>query len=250
MTPTRLPTPEPSTEGTVDHRHLHDKDGSNPDNAIEHYQSQLLTTSLRPHFDLGCSDGRFFVGEDVGIYWKLTTPVLEGFVSPDWYFVPGVPAILDGTSRRPYFLSQEEVSPVLVIEYVSGDGGEERDRTPETGKFWVYEQALRVGSYVIYDSKVPLIEVYQLDRGRFSRIVANKKGRYLIPPLGIQFGLHRAIYQGVSLDWLRAWDNVTGVIFPDADEREEMYRKQADEAAQRADSIVQSLQDMGTDPDA
>ena len=41
--------------------------------------------------------------------------------------------------------------PVLMIEFVSGDGREERDTTPNSGKFWVYERGIRAAYYAIYE---------------------------------------------------------------------------------------------------
>ena len=46
---------------------------------------------------------------------------------------------------------KEILAPTIAIEFVSGDGSEERDSTspflnPEAkaGQFWVYEQAIRI----------------------------------------------------------------------------------------------------------
>ena len=41
-----------------------------------------------------------------------------------------VPRLLDGQMRRSYVLWIEGATPLVVLEYVSGDGIEERDRTP------------------------------------------------------------------------------------------------------------------------
>ena len=48
-------------------------------------------------------------------------------------------------------LWQEIIPPLIVLEFVSGDGSEERDKTPWTGKFWVYEQVIRPAFYGIYE---------------------------------------------------------------------------------------------------
>ncbi len=233
-----VPPPLAFSEEFVDHRHLPDTDGSISNNSTEHSQSSILTSSLWPLLEERLPGGRFFVGQDVGIYWRLTMPVLDGCKSPDWYLVPGVPGMINGTFRRSYVMWKEKVSPLLVVEYVSGDGKEERDRTPDRGKFWVYEQAVRAANYVIYDSQIPLIEAYHLDGDRYAPIEANAARRYPIAELGIEFGLRRARFRGVDLDWLRVWDSTTETMVLDVEERGEMYRKQADEAAQRADSIV------------
>lgn len=62
---------------------------------------------------------------------------------------------------------QELIAPVIVIEFVSGDGQEERDKTPYKGQFWVYEQAIRVPFYAIYEVEKSSVEVYHLLEGLF-----------------------------------------------------------------------------------
>jgi Uma2 family endonuclease len=57
---------------------------------------------------------------------------------------------------------QELIAPLIVLEFVSGDGTEERDTTPMSGKFWVYEQAIRVPFYGIYDVERSRVELYHL----------------------------------------------------------------------------------------
>jgi len=250
MTPAIATPAEAFTEANIDHRHLPDTDGLPLTNATEHSQSQLLTSSLRPRLEEWSPGGQFAIGEDVGIYWRLTKPVLNGCKSPDWSYVPGVPFMLNGIPRRSYVLWKEKVPPLLLIEYVSGDGSEERDRTPNTGKFWVYEQAIRGKYYVIYDSQIPSIEAYVLDGVRYAPIAANAAGRYPIADLGIEFGLHRAVFRDVDLDWLRAWDSATGTMLPDADERAAEAIEQRDAERKRADLLAQRLRDMGIDPDA
>jgi hypothetical protein len=55
-------------------------------------------------------------------------------VASDWFYVSNVPRTRDGQMRRSYVLWQEWVAPLLVLEFVSDNGDEERDRTPHTGK--------------------------------------------------------------------------------------------------------------------
>jgi Uma2 family endonuclease len=249
MTPAIATPSEAFTEANIDHRHLPDTDGLPLTNATEHSQSQLLTSSLRPRLEERSPGGQFAIGEDVGIYWRLTKPVLNGCKSPDWSYVPGVPFMLNGIPRRSYVLWKEKVPPLVLIEYVSGDGSEERDRTPNAGKFWVYEQAIRGKYYVIYDSQIPSLEAYVLDGGRYALIAANAAGRYPIGDLGIEFGLHRAVFRDVDLDWLRAWDSATGMMLLEADERADEAAKQLDAERKRAALLAQRLRDLGIDPD-
>jgi hypothetical protein len=57
---------------------------------------------------------------------------------------------------QPYVLWREFIAPLIALEFASGNGEEERDRTPlsvspegaltKPGKFWVYEQIIRIPS--------------------------------------------------------------------------------------------------------
>src|SRR5262245_37144219 len=138
------PVVAPAEPGDVlpDHTQLPDKDGTFVRNFQENPQSTLLTGCMRPRLHQLHPDGQFCIGCDSGIYWRHTQPPLDGCKAPDWFYVPGVPPMLGGQFRQSYVLWQEAVRPLLIVEYASGDGSEERDATPYRGKFWLYEQAL------------------------------------------------------------------------------------------------------------
>ena len=153
-------TPELTTTSLPDHTQLPESDGTFVKNFQEHPQSILLTDSIRPVLQQLHPDSQYCIGQDCGIYWRLTDPPEKGAEAPDWFYVPNVPPLLKGQVRRSYVLWQEYVAPLIVLEFVSGDGKEERDKTPplppeeegerKVGKFWVYEQAIRVPFYGIY----------------------------------------------------------------------------------------------------
>ena len=100
------------------------------------------------------------IGQDCGIYWRETDPLERGAEAPDWFYVPDVPPRLGNQIRRSYVLWREYITPIIALELASGDGGEERDRTPlarsemresgKPGKFWIYEQVMRIPYYGIY----------------------------------------------------------------------------------------------------
>src|SRR4051794_8678557 len=133
MNPPSTLAPDPSVVTLPDHMQLPEKDGTFVRNFQEPPQSTLLSGSLFPRLVVLYGYGRFCIGCDSGIYWRYTQPVLDGCKAPDWFLVPGVPAMLEGQFRRSYVLWQEAVRPLLVIEYVSGDGSEERDTTLTKG---------------------------------------------------------------------------------------------------------------------
>lgn len=144
-----------------DHTQLPESDGSIVQNFQEHPQSILLTESIWSVLQQTHPDGQYCIGQDSGIYWRITDPPLNGCKAPDWFYVPNVPPMLNGQIRRSYVMWQELIAPLIVLEFVSGDGTEERDTTPMSGKFWVYEQAIRVPFYGIYEVERSRVEVYE-----------------------------------------------------------------------------------------
>lgn len=105
-------------------------DGKFVKNLQEHPQSILLTDSIQPVLKQRHPDGHYCIGQDSGIYWRLTAPPKNGAEAPDWFYVPNVPPTLNGQMRRFYVMWKEIVAPLIVLKFVSGSGEEERDKTP------------------------------------------------------------------------------------------------------------------------
>jgi Uma2 family endonuclease len=203
----------------LDHKQLPDSDGTFVKNFQEHPQSIVLTSSIEPVLQKLHSDGRYCIGQDSGIYWRLMEPPEKGAESPDWFYVPNVSPLLDGEYRRSYVLWKESVAPLIAIEFVSGNGSEERDATPpseteKAGKFWVYEQAIRIPFYVIFDAWRDRLEAYQLVNGRYAKMQPNERGHFAISPMGVELGLQQA----GTTTWLRWWDE-SGNLLLTGDER-------------------------------
>ncbi|WP_404785016.1 Uma2 family endonuclease [Altericista sp. CCNU0014] len=228
-----------------DHTQLPESDGTFVKNFQEHPQSILLTESLRPVLEQRHPDGQYCIGQDSGIYWRLVDPPEKGAESPDWFYVPNVPPTLDGKLRRSYVLWKEYVAPLIAIEFVSGDGSEERDRTPPSqsegnrvGKFWVYEKAIRIPYYAIYEAEKAQVEVYHLQDDTYQPIAANERGHYPIPPLGIELGIWQGRYQNAELAWLRCWDG-SGNLLLHGEEQAIQERQRAEQERQRAEQEQQ-----------
>lgn len=223
------------------HKDLPEEDGTFVKNFQEHPQSILLTDSIWPVLEKLHPDGQFTVGQDSGIYWRITDPPLRGAISPDWYYVPNVPPTLDGEMCRSYVMWQEFVSPLIIIEFVSETAGGERDRTPETGKFWIYEKRIRPAFYAIYDVKQGMVDAYHLVEDTFQPIAPNERKHFPIPRMGVELGIWRGEYKGVKLPWLRWW-NAEGTLLPTPEER-------ADQETQRAEKLAAKLRELGINPD-
>jgi Uma2 family endonuclease len=217
------------------HKDLPSEDPSVVKNLNEHPQAVLLTVSIEPHLQRLHPDGRYAIGQDSYIYYDDLDPPAAGAKAPDWFYVPNVPPLLQGELRRSYVLWRELVAPVIVIEFVSGDGREERDRTPNGGKFWAYEQAVRAEFYAILDPFRVTLEVYRLVNDRYELVAANERGHYPIDPLGVELGLWRGLFLNMDISWLRWWD-ADGTMLPTPEER--------------AERLAAKLRELGIDPDA
>lgn len=223
-----------------DHTQLPESDGTFVENFQELPQSILLTESIEPILQQLHPDGQYAIGQDSGIYWRLTDPPERGAEAPDWFYVPNVPPSLDGQMRRSYVLWQEIVSPLIALEFVSGNGEEERDRTHYEGKFWVYEQAIHIPFYGIYEVTRASVEVYHLVEGRYSLLPANDRGHYPIPPLGVELGIWQGRYKNVEFPWLR-WDREDNLLLT-GEER-------ADRAERENALLREQLRALGIEPE-
>lgn len=246
-----------------DHTQLPESDGTFVKSFQEHPQSILLTSAIRPVLET-LHEGQYCIGQDCGIYWRLIDPPEKGAEAPDWFYAPNVPPLLDSKTRRSYVMWKELVAPLIAIEFVSGNGSEERDATPprkrqvtspsqtkdtKAGKFWVYEQGIRIPFYAIYEVKKAGVEVYELAGGRYQKCEANDRGHYPIPPMGVELGIWQGNYLGDQpLPWLRWWDS-EGNLLPTSDDRAEQEKQRADYEKQRAERLAAKLRELGIDPD-
>ena len=230
-----------------DHTQLPDSDGKPVENFQEHPQSLLLTDSVLPVLRERHPDGQFAIGQNSGIYWRLTDPPLNGCKAPDWFYVPGVPPVLEGEARRSYVLWQEIIPPLVILEFVSGDGSEERDRTPWQGKFWVYERAIRPAFYGIYEVDPGRVEMYRLIEGRFVPMEPNTRGHFEIPPMGVELGIWRGRFVNMELPWLRFWD-LDGNLLLTGHERADAEHQRAEAQRLRAERLAQQLRSLGVEP--
>ncbi len=277
----------PTLLSLPDHKQLPESDGTFVKNFQEHPQGIVLTSSIEPILQKLHPDGRYCIGQDSGIYWRMTEPPEKGAEAPDWFYVPNVPPFLDGEFRRSYVLWKEFVAPLIAIEFVSGNGLEERDTSPppekdvadektgkkkSVGKFWVYEQAIRIPFYAIFEPWKNSIEVYHLIDGRYEKIQPNDRGHFAITPMGVELG----IKEDAGISWLRWWDE-SGNLLLTGDERavkaelivdrERLAKEQAElkqteaelrqvqaeqkqaQAEQKAQRLAERLIAMGIDPD-
>jgi len=237
-----------------DHTQLPESDGTFVKNFQEHPQSIILTDSIGPILEQRHPDGRYAIGQDCGIYWRETEPAEKGAEAPDWFYVPGVPAKVNGQTRRSYVLWKEHLAPLIAIEFASGNGSEERDKTPlyneagevqNPGKFWVYERIIHILFYGIFEIKTNKLEVYHLADGCYQEIAPNERGHYPIGPLGVELGLWEGSYQNQTQIWLRWWD-LDGNLLLIGSERAEIEKHRAEQAEIQLEQAETQLEQVET----
>lgn len=234
-----------------DHTQLPESDDGFVKNFQEHPQSLILTDSIGPILQQRHPDGQYAIGQDCGIYWRETEPAEKGAEAPDWFYVPNVPPNLDGQIRRSYVLWREHIAPLIALEFASGNGDEERDSTPlsrtdeglltKPGKFWVYEQVMRIPYYGIYEINSGRLEVYRLIDGYYRLLELNEQGHFAIVLLGVELGLWQGSYQNQEMLWLRWWDE-EGNLLLIGDERAELERLRGEQQREIAESAEQARQ--------
>jgi Uma2 family endonuclease len=261
MTQTPIPSSDRSSnveviKGFPDHTQLPDRDNNFVKNFHEHPQSVLLTDSLTDYLIERHPEGDYAIGQDCGIYWRETDPPERGAEAPDWFYVPGVPAQLDGQIRRSYVIWREFVTPMIVLEFASGDGSEERDRTPYKGKQWVYETVIRPSYYGILSITTGKLEMFHTGDRQANPIQPDAQGRYFLPLMGIAIGVWEGAYQNQQGKWLRWW-NADGSLLLTGQEKAEQEKQRAEQEQQRADvaqsevaRLAAKLRALGIDPDA
>lgn len=250
-----------------DHTQLPESDGIFVKNFQEHPQSIILTDSILPILERLHPDGDFCVGQDSGIYWRETDPPERGAEAPDWFYVPHVPARPEtGSYRRSYVLWRELISPLIALEFASGDGSEERDQTPlsrnldgtttRPGKFWVYEQIIRIAYYGIFEMGSNRFEFYQLMGSQYQQLSPNQRGHYPIPEMEVELGLWQGSYLAQERLWLRWWDLEGNLVLMNREQvvgerqRADQERRKRQALADRLRNLSpEQLQDLGIDPE-
>ena len=263
-----------------DHTQLPESDGTFVKNFQEHPQSLILTDSIGPVLQRLHPDGQYAIGQDCGIYWRETEPPEKGAEVPDWFYVPNVPPKLDDQIRRSYVLWREYKAPLIALEFASGNGDEERDRTPlavstasgkqKPGKFWVYEQIIRIPYYGIFEINSNKLEVYRLVASSYQQLIPNERGHYPIVEMEVELGLWQGTYQNQEQMWLRWWDLQGNLLLMGSERAElaeaktqqaETRAKQAEAKTQQAETkaelaeakaarLAQKLLKIGIDPNA
>ena len=128
--------------------------------------------------------------------------------APDWAFVPSIRVSREEV-KRSYTPRLQGDIPVIVMEFLSDTKGGEYSSKPTypPGKWFYYEQVLKVPNYAIFEPDRGVLEVYQLDNlGRYQLQAPDDNNRHWIAEMNLFLGVWQDIRANRTGYWLRWWD--------------------------------------------
>ncbi|MCC3507824.1 MULTISPECIES: Uma2 family endonuclease [unclassified Microcoleus] len=233
-----------------------------PDDPVENIQQPPLAASLTDALGAAGLIGLALIGSNFGLVATINQKTVVK--APDWFYVPQVHPVAEGTIRRSYTPNLEGAPISVVMEFLSNeDYGELSVRsTPPYGKLYFYEQILQVPTYVTYDPYEPKLEVRYLQNGSYVTQTADAQGRVRIPELDLWLGIWRGERLGQTMNWLRWWDSQGNLLLWSSEQAEQerlraeqecqraqQERLRAEQERLRAEVLAAKLRELGVDPD-
>jgi hypothetical protein len=225
------------------------------DTPVENTGQPLIAGALRESLEVnGRIQPENLIASNFGLCVRVGSELT--LKAPDWLYVSKVN--MPGTDRKTYTPYKEGDLPSIVMEFLSEtDGGEYSIRQiPPIGKWFFYEQILKIPTYVVFEPELGLLEVYRLQSDRYVLEQPNENGHHWFEELQLFLGTWRGEKEGRWGYWLRWWD-AEAMALPWAIEqvemerqRTEMERQRAEGEKQRADRLAEMLRSQGIDPDA
>lgn len=176
--------------------------------------------------------------------------------APDWAYIHPITVSREEVFRS-YTPHLQGNIPALVLEFLSDtDGGEYSVKeTYPPGKFFFYEQVLKVPNYGIFDLQTGILELYRFgDNQRYRLESANEQGWFWIAEMQLFLGVWEGNRQNRQGYWLRWWDEQGNLLLWGAErveqerQRVEQERQRADQERQRAEKLIAQLRAAGIEP--
>jgi hypothetical protein len=206
------------------------------DTPVENTGQPLIAGALRESLELTermPSNG--LIASNFGLCVKVEQDLT--LKAPDWLYIAQVSQ--PGIERKSYTPNLEGEVPSIVMEFLSEtDGGEYSLRKfPPLGKWYFYEQILKIPNYIIFEPDSGLLEVYRLVDGKYVLEQPDPEGRHWFADLGLFLGTWRGLKEERNGYWLRWWDEAENLL-PWAIEQVEQEKQRAEQEKQRADEAI------------
>jgi Uma2 family endonuclease len=234
-----------------------------PDNPVDNITQPLLATALTDSLQVaGILSPQSITPTNYGICATVNDKVVVK--APDWAYIPEITASRDEIERS-YTPQLQGDIPVIVMEFLSETDGAEYSIKPTypPGKWFFYEQILKVPNYVIFNPMTGILERYRLDdSGQYKLQTPNENQRHWISEINLFLGVWQGTRNNRSGNWLRWWDE-TGTLllwgFELAEQerlraeqerqRAELATQQAEQERQRAERLAAQLRAAGLEPE-
>jgi Uma2 family endonuclease len=223
---------------------------------VDNIDQTLLAGALSESLELAdYIQPQMLVAANLGICATVNEELV--IKAPDWFFVNPMRNLAPRGNRKGYTPHLEGEVPSLVMEFLSDkDGGEYSvKRTHPPGKWFFYEQILKIPTYIVFEPEGGLLEVYRLRGERYELEMPDSEGRHWIEEMRLFLGTWRGEKEGRTDYWLRWWDEqgnllLWGVeLLQEERQRTEAERQRAEAERQRAEKLAAYLREQGINPD-
>jgi Putative restriction endonuclease len=226
-----------------------------PDEPVESNFQPLLAAALRESLELaGLILASVLIASNFGICATVADKTVVK--APDWVYVPAVKPLPAGEIRRSYTPCHEGDMPSIVMEFISAAEGGEYSFNPHYpyGKWYFYEQILKVPTYVIFHPQIQVLEVYRLIDEKYQTVAPDENQRFWIEEIGLFLGVwtgRKADFEGSWLRWWNKSDDLLlwgGELIEQERQMLEKERQRAEQAEQKNTRLAEKLRAMGIDP--
>jgi Uma2 family endonuclease len=211
---------------------------------VENIDQPLLAAALREILEIaGLMLQGILVASNMCVCATLNDKLVTK--APDWFYARNVQPLPAPEIRRSYTPNLEGEIPDIALEFLSANQYDEYSSKPTfpPGKWFFYEQMLRIPIYGIFEPAAGLLEVYRLNSsGRYEVEPPDTNNRYWIAGVGLFLGVWYGTKAERTGYWLRWWDESGEILLWGA----EMVERER----QRADRLSAQLRAAGIEPEA
>lgn len=212
------------------------------DQPVDNINQPLLAAALTESLELAVRlSANALTITNYGICATLNNKIVVK--APDWGFIPSIRVPREEV-KRSYTPQLQGDFPVIVMEFLSDTEGGEYSSKPTypPGKWFYYEQVLKVPNYAIFEPETGVLEVYRLDNsGQYQLQTPDENNRLWIAEMNLFLGI-----------WQGSRENRTGYWLRWCDEHGELLlwgSKLATKERQRAERLAAQLRSLGVEPD-
>ncbi|NJM77789.1 MAG: Uma2 family endonuclease [Acaryochloridaceae cyanobacterium RU_4_10] len=178
-----------------------------PDDPVDNINQPSLAAALTEGLELaGKLPDNVLTTTNYGICATLNGKVVVK--APDWSYIPNLRVPRERVIRSYTPQIQGDV-PLIVMEFLSDtEGGEYSNKpTHPPGKWFFYEQVLRVPYYIIFEPDAGALELYGLNEiGQYRVQEPDDRGRYWLEGINLSLGVWQGKRENRMSYWLRWWN--------------------------------------------